>query len=70
VLAPVEHLDEPFECGCRAKQAGTEKIEQRPQIAHSVFHRRSGQRDASLGFEFFDGASLSRARVLDRLRFV
>jgi hypothetical protein len=52
------------------QQAGTEKVEERPQIRKPVFNRRAAQRDPVPAAQFSHGPALARARILYRLRLV
>ena len=63
-------LEEGRELPGAAQQAGTEEVEERPQIRKPVFNRRSAQRNPVPAAQFSHGPALARARILDRLRLV
>ena len=53
-----------------SEQAGIDEVEDRPQVAEVVFHRRSGQGDPGFSLQGLGGARLLGVGVLDRLRLV
>ena len=53
-----------------SEQAGIDEVEDRPQVAEVVFHRRSGQGDPCFSLQGLGGARLLGVGVLDRLRLV
>ena len=52
------------------EQTGVDEIENRPQIAKTVFHRGAGERKPCGCVQALDGAGLFGAGILDSLRFV
>ena len=71
VLLPrLQALDEGLEHLARSEQSGIEEIEQRPQIAQAILHRRAGQSDTGNGGELPDRSALPRPRITDGLRLI
>ena len=54
----------------RSEQAGVEKVEDGPEIAEPILHRRAAERDARARVDLLGGPRLLGAGCLDRLRFV
>ena len=54
----------------RAEHARIEELQQRPELAQVVLHRRAGHRQAMVGLQQPAGLRPLRVGVLDRLRFV
>src|SRR5207253_11145343 len=70
ILALIELLDVLLELLGRAEQAGTAKVEQRPEIAEMVLDRRAREHEPAAGLQVLDGACLGSPRILDGLSFI
>ena len=64
------HEEVALELALGAQEAGVQKLHDRPQVAHVVFDRRSGQGDAVVGFQRPCGPRLPGLWVLDVLGLV
>ena len=53
-----------------SQQAGIHKVEDGPEIAEPVLHRRTSERQSGPGLELFDGTGLLGIGILDGLRFI
>ena len=70
LLPRLQLLDECVEHVARAKQAGVEEVEERPQVSQAVLDRRAGQGDAGAGRQRAHRPALAGRRVLDGLCLV
>ena len=70
VLVVLQCLGEIPELCRAAKQAGIDEIEDRPQVAETVFNGCAGECYTVRAFEFFHRLGLARAGVFDRLGLV